>query len=337
MRFALGDKVMQLENDYDREVYNGDLGRVMRIDREQNLLTVEIDGRPLSYAFAELDALAPAYATTVHKAQGSEYPVVVLPLARHHGRMLRRNLVYTAITRARRLVVLVVEGSSLELRDRRAAGAAPLVEAARAAVRLMPGSRSSFARHHASSSGARPTSQPRARYRHRLPLREPLCHPESPMTDRDLDLRLLAACAIAREAGKLAYDYFGRRAQLEIEHKGMQDLVSVADRAVEDLIRARLSGAFPDDDLLGEEGGGAARRPGAGLWVIDPIDGTANFLRGMPYWSVALAYVVERSGRDRRHLRSGARRAVLGAPRRRRLPQPRADPGQRRHRPAAAR
>jgi myo-inositol-1(or 4)-monophosphatase len=113
------------------------------------------------------------------------------------------------------------------------------------------------------------------------------------MTDRDLDLRLLAACAIVREAGKLAYDYFGRRAQLEIEHKGMQDLVSIADRAVEDLIRKRLSSTFPDDDLLGEEGGAAARRPGAGLWVIDPIDGTANFLRGMPYWSVTLAYVIE--------------------------------------------
>jgi myo-inositol-1(or 4)-monophosphatase len=113
------------------------------------------------------------------------------------------------------------------------------------------------------------------------------------MTDRDLDLRLLTARAVAGEAGKLAHDYFMRRAQLEIERKGMQDLVSVADRAVEDLIRRRLSGAFPEDDLLGEEGGGAARRAGAGLWVIDPIDGTANFLRGMPYWSVALAYVVD--------------------------------------------
>jgi myo-inositol-1(or 4)-monophosphatase len=78
------------------------------------------------------------------------------------------------------------------------------------------------------------------------------------MTDRDLDLRLLTARAVASEAGKLAYDYFSRRAQLEIEHKGMQDLVSVADRAVEDLIRQRLSGAYPEDDLLGEEGGGAA-------------------------------------------------------------------------------
>jgi myo-inositol-1(or 4)-monophosphatase len=111
------------------------------------------------------------------------------------------------------------------------------------------------------------------------------------MIDRDLDLRLLTARAVAREAGKLAHDYFTRRMQLAVEHKGIQDLVSVADRAVEDLIRARLGGAFPDDDLLGEEGGGAERRSGAGLWVIDPIDGTANFLRGMPYWSVALAYV----------------------------------------------
>jgi myo-inositol-1(or 4)-monophosphatase len=82
------------------------------------------------------------------------------------------------------------------------------------------------------------------------------------MTDRDLDLRLLTACAVAREAGKLAHDYFSKRAQLEIEHKGMQDVVSIADRAVEDLIRQRLSGAYPEDDLLGEEGGGAA--PGYG-------------------------------------------------------------------------
>lgn len=113
------------------------------------------------------------------------------------------------------------------------------------------------------------------------------------MPDRDLDLRLLTARAVAAEAGKLAQDYFTRRAQLEVEHKGMQDLVSIADRAVEELIRERLSGAFPEDDLLGEEGGGGERRPGAGLWVIDPIDGTANFLRGMPYWSVALAYVTD--------------------------------------------
>ena len=111
------------------------------------------------------------------------------------------------------------------------------------------------------------------------------------MTD-PLDLRLLAACAIVREAGQLAHDYFLRRDTLEIEFKGKQDLVSVADRAVEDAIRAHLTRAFPDDDLIGEEGGYAADRGGDRVWVIDPIDGTGNFLRGVPYWSVALAYVV---------------------------------------------
>ncbi len=77
------------------------------------------------------------------------------------------------------------------------------------------------------------------------------------MTDRDLELRLLTACAVAREAGHLAYDYFMRRAELDIEHKsGAQDLVSIADREVEELIRTRLSVAFPEDRMLGEEGGG---------------------------------------------------------------------------------
>jgi myo-inositol-1(or 4)-monophosphatase len=129
------------------------------------------------------------------------------------------------------------------------------------------------------------------------------------MTDRDLEIRLLTACAIVREAGQLARDYFSRREQLDVEHKGVQDLVSVADREVEELIRARLGTAFPEDGLLGEEGGGedgAGRTPeeneapdaggarsGRALWVIDPIDGTANFLRGVPYWSVALAYLVD--------------------------------------------
>jgi myo-inositol-1(or 4)-monophosphatase len=107
-----------------------------------------------------------------------------------------------------------------------------------------------------------------------------------------LDLRLLAASAIVREAGQLAHDYFLRRDSLEIEVKGKQDLVSVADRAVEDAIRAQLTRVFPDDDLIGEEGGYAADRGGDRVWVIDPIDGTGNFLRGVPYWSVALAYVV---------------------------------------------
>jgi exodeoxyribonuclease V alpha subunit len=113
-RLALGDKVMQLENDYDREVYNGDVGRITAIDPRAQTLEVTIDGRRLSYAADELDRLAVAYAVTVHKAQGSEYPAVVVPLLRQHGRMLRRNLLYTAITRARRLVVLLTEPEVLE-------------------------------------------------------------------------------------------------------------------------------------------------------------------------------------------------------------------------------
>lgn len=112
--YATGDKVMQIENDYEREIYNGDIGRLTQIDRAQKQLTVTIDGRDLIYGFDELDSLVPAYAITVHKAQGSEYPVVILPLARQQGRMLRRNLVYTAITRAKRLVILLAEPGALE-------------------------------------------------------------------------------------------------------------------------------------------------------------------------------------------------------------------------------
>lgn len=113
-RLALGDRVMQLENDHEREVYNGDVGRVTGMDPKARTVEVTIDGRALSYAADELDRLALAYAVTVHKAQGSEYPAVVLPLLRQHGRMLRRNLLYTALTRAQRLVVLLTEPDALE-------------------------------------------------------------------------------------------------------------------------------------------------------------------------------------------------------------------------------
>jgi exodeoxyribonuclease V alpha subunit len=112
--YATGDKIMQMENDYGREVYNGDIGRITAIRHAQKELEVVIDGRPLVYRFEELDQLALAYAVTVHKAQGSEYPAVVLPLVRHHARMLRRRLLYTAITRARRLVVILAEQGAIE-------------------------------------------------------------------------------------------------------------------------------------------------------------------------------------------------------------------------------
>lgn len=113
-RFALGDKVMQIENDHEREVYNGDVGLVTAVDPKAQTLEVTVDGRALPYVADELDRLVLAYAVTVHKAQGSEYPAVVVPLLRQHGRMLRRNLLYTAITRARRLVVLLAEPDALE-------------------------------------------------------------------------------------------------------------------------------------------------------------------------------------------------------------------------------
>ena len=112
-RFAVGDRVMQVENDYERELSNGDVGRVVAIARDKQEVEVAFDERRLAYKGAELDALIPAYAVTVHKAQGSEYPCVVIILAREHGRMLRRDLLYTAVTRARRLVVVLAEPQAL--------------------------------------------------------------------------------------------------------------------------------------------------------------------------------------------------------------------------------
>jgi exodeoxyribonuclease V alpha subunit len=123
--FSPGDKVMQIENNYDREVYNGDIGFVDGIDREEEELIVTFDARQVRYPFGELDELVLCYATTIHKSQGSEYPVVVLPLSTQHYMMLKRNLIYTGITRGKRLVVLVgqmralaiaVKGAQLERR-----------------------------------------------------------------------------------------------------------------------------------------------------------------------------------------------------------------------------
>ena len=104
--FAPGDKVMQIENDYDKEVYNGDIGAVVDVDPEAGELTARFEGRDLSYGFGELDAPVPAYAATVHKRQGSEYPAVVIPVLTQHYAMLKRNLLYTGVTRGKRLVVL---------------------------------------------------------------------------------------------------------------------------------------------------------------------------------------------------------------------------------------
>src|SRR5512132_4270488 len=90
--FGAGDKVMQVENDYDREVYNGDLGVVRSIDSEASEMVIEFDGRSVTYSFGELDEIVLAYATTIHKSQGSEYPAVVVPLTTQHYPMLQRNV-----------------------------------------------------------------------------------------------------------------------------------------------------------------------------------------------------------------------------------------------------
>ena len=106
-RFRAGDRVMQIRNNYDREVFNGDVGRVVRIDSDRTGLVVAFEGREVEYPLAELDELSLAYAISIHKSQGSEYPVVILPLHTSHYIMLRRNLFYTALTRGRRLVMVV--------------------------------------------------------------------------------------------------------------------------------------------------------------------------------------------------------------------------------------
>ena len=120
--FAPGDKVMQIENDYEREVYNGDIGRVDDVDPELGEVTARFDGRTVTYGFGELDALAPAYATTIHKSQGSEYPAVVIPLMTQHYVMLRRNLLYTGVTRGKRLVVLVGQRKAISIAVKAATG-----------------------------------------------------------------------------------------------------------------------------------------------------------------------------------------------------------------------
>ncbi|MBK1722472.1 SF1B family DNA helicase RecD2 [Thiocystis violacea] len=111
--YAPGDKVIQLVNDYDKEVFNGDIGRIQSIDAEEGLLTIDFEGRAVVYESGELDEVALAYATSVHKAQGSEYPAVVIPLAMQHYTLLQRNLLYTAVTRGKRLVVLIAQPKAL--------------------------------------------------------------------------------------------------------------------------------------------------------------------------------------------------------------------------------
>jgi exodeoxyribonuclease V alpha subunit len=110
-----GDKVMQTRNNYDLDVYNGDIGRIVEIKPSDRTVVVEYDGRAVSYAESDLDDLVCAYACSIHKSQGSEYPCVIIPLHTQHYVMLRRNLLYTAITRGRRVVVIVGSRRALSL------------------------------------------------------------------------------------------------------------------------------------------------------------------------------------------------------------------------------
>jgi exodeoxyribonuclease V alpha subunit len=112
-RFRLGDKVMQIRNNYEKDVYNGDIGRIVLMDFDERCLTVRYDERNAPYAWEELDEIVPAYAISVHKSQGSEYPAVVMPLLMQHYVLLQRNLLYTGVTRGKKLVVLVGENRAL--------------------------------------------------------------------------------------------------------------------------------------------------------------------------------------------------------------------------------
>src|ERR1700734_1761160 len=120
--FAPGDKVMQIENDYDKEVYNGDIGFVADVEPEEGELSVSFDGRSVPYGFGELDTLVPAYAASIHKSQGSEYLAAVIPVMTQHYAMLQRNLLYTGVTRGKRLVVLVGQKKAVAIAVRNVSG-----------------------------------------------------------------------------------------------------------------------------------------------------------------------------------------------------------------------
>lgn len=112
-QFRLRDKVMQTQNNYDKDVFNGDIGVVVKIDPGEREIFIRIDQKDVKYDFNELDEVVPAYAATIHKSQGSEFPVVIIPVAMQHYMMLQRNLIYTGLTRGKRLVVIIGQKKAL--------------------------------------------------------------------------------------------------------------------------------------------------------------------------------------------------------------------------------
>ena len=113
--FAIGDKVMQIQNNYDKEVFNGDIGFIARLNADEREAYIDFDNREVVYEFDELDEIALAYACTIHKSQGSEYPVVVIPVMMQHFMLLQRNLIYTGVTRGKKLVILVGQKKALSM------------------------------------------------------------------------------------------------------------------------------------------------------------------------------------------------------------------------------
>jgi len=107
--FAPGDKVIQMVNNDDKNVFNGDIGFIAQIDLEEGSINIQFDGRMVDYSMSELDEISLAYAISIHKSQGSEFPMVVMPVTTQHYTLLARNLLYTGVTRGKRLVVLVVQ------------------------------------------------------------------------------------------------------------------------------------------------------------------------------------------------------------------------------------
>ena len=113
--YAVGDKVMQIQNNYDKDVFNGDVGFISSIQDEDKELTIIFDDKEVMYDFDELDEVVLAYACTIHKSQGSEYPVVVIPIMMQHFMMLQRNLVYTGVTRGKKLVIMIGQKKALAI------------------------------------------------------------------------------------------------------------------------------------------------------------------------------------------------------------------------------
>ena len=113
--YAPGDKVLQRVNNYDKEVFNGDIGQIVKVDATEREVTIQFDQREVIYDFGELDEVSLAYAITIHKSQGSEFPAVVIPLPTQQYLLLQRNLVYTGMTRGKKLVVLIGQPRALAM------------------------------------------------------------------------------------------------------------------------------------------------------------------------------------------------------------------------------